>query len=431
MLLTPSGVAVLAAALGICPAPAELPPPPANRPIYTLTASIGANKKVVRGTLSVSFSLDRASDRIVFRLWPNIPVQRQADARLTVQNVRVDGAAVPTELPDPTTLVIERAVASDLRVTASMSWTLRLPRTSTERLATGLWVRLSSFFPLLAWNGSDWALDPAAPFLETWTSPTADFDVKVTVPKGMRVFASGASATNGHWRAVAVRDFALAAGRFTFARRTVHVPAPVVLTVAVEPDFVVPRPFLDRAARALVLFSERYAPYPWRTFTVVVVADRPGSFGEEYPTIVFLSGDLLGATEHETAHQWFYSLVGDDQARDPWLDEALAQWAAARFENTVATEAATDISDAVRNHLGEPMSFWGPLGFRPLTWDGLYEQGVKALASFGDDDSVDCALARYVHDNAYRTAVPDDLLAALTPTFPTAEAVLTAFGARF
>jgi hypothetical protein len=56
---------------------------------------------------------------------------------------------------------------------------------------------------------------------------------------------------------------------------------------------------------------------------------------------------------------------------------------------------------------------------------------VKALASLGDEEGVDCALQRYVHNNAYRTAQPRDLLAALTPTFPNAEAVLTGFGARF
>jgi hypothetical protein len=67
----------------------------------------------------------------------------------------------------------------------------------------------------------------------------------------------------------------------------------------------------------------------------------------------------------------------------------------------------------------------------PLVWDGLYLQGVKAFASFGDDDAVDCALRRYVHDNAYPTAQPSDLLAAPTPTFPNAAALLTGFGARF
>ena len=56
---------------------------------------------------------------------------------------------------------------------------------------------------------------------------------------------------------------------------------------------------------------------------------------------------------------------------------------------------------------------------------------MKAFASFGDDAVVDCALQRYVHDNAYKTAQPRDLLNAFTPTFPDAKAVLAGFGVRF
>ena len=29
---------------------------------------------------------------------------------------------------------------------------------------------------------------------------------------------------------------------------------------------------------------------------------------------------------HETAHQWFYNVVGNDQVDEPWLDEAMAQY---------------------------------------------------------------------------------------------------------
>jgi aminopeptidase N len=312
-----------------------------------------------------------------------------------------------------------------------MSWTLWLPRTPTERLASRVGVRLGSFFPLLAWSGSEWALDPPAPQLETWTSPVADFDVKIAAPKGMIVFASGANVGHGRWHAVAVRDFALEAGSFKVARRIVHVPFPVVVTVAAASKYTSLPTFLGAAARALTTFSQRFGPYPWRTYTVVVEADRP-TLGDEYPTLVFISTDLgPNVVTHETAHQWFYSLVGNNQARDPWLDESLAEWATARLMGTVAVEAATFTPSEVRGHLGEPMTFWGPLPFMPTVWDGLYLQGVQALASFGEDETVDCALQRYVHDNAYRTAVPRDLLTALTPTLPNAEAVLTSFGARF
>jgi hypothetical protein len=396
-----------------------------------MTISIAASKKVVRGTSNVSFVLDRPSDRVVFRLWANMPVERQVGARLDVRDVRVDDAAVPTTEPDPTTLVLDRGVAAGERVNVSMSWTLRLPRTPTERLASLAGVRLAAFFPLLAWSGSDWALDPPAAQLETWTSPTADFDVKITAPKGLRVFASGIRVGADHWRALAVRDFALEASRFTVARRVVDVPAPVVVTVASESRYVDMRMFLDAAVNAITGFSERYGAYPWSTYTVVVETDRP-QLGDEYPTLVFVSADFGRiVVTHETAHQWFYSLVGDNQGRDPWLDESLAEWATARLLGEVAGEAAVDTPPEVLDHLGEPTAFWAPLPFMPLVWDGLYLQGVKALSALGNPDAVDCALQRYVHDNAYQTATPRDLLAALSLTFPNAEAVLTGFGAHF
>jgi hypothetical protein len=430
VLLPQMGAALLASALTMCPVAGKLPAPPPDRPAYAMTVAIGARKKIVQGSSRVSFTLDHPSDRIVFRLWPNMPVQRRVGARLTVRSVRVRGKRVVTTESDPTTLVLARPVVAGRRVTVSMSWTLRLPRKRTERLAAAPTVRLSSFFPLLAWTGTDWALDPPAPQLETWTSPVADFDVKTIAPKRMRVFASGARVGKDRWHATAVRDFALEAGRFKVVRRLVRLPAPVVVRVAaVTAASVSAREYLSAAVGALTRFSKRYGTYPWHTYTVVV--DRHG-LGEEYPTIVFVSPDVpLNLVPHETAHQWFYSLVGDDQARTPWLDESLAQWATARFSNDVANEAATLIPADVLDQLGQPMTFWGPLPFMPDVWDGLYLQGVKAFASFGNDDAVDCALQRYVHDNAYRTAQPQDLLNAITPTFPDAEAVLAGFGVQF
>jgi hypothetical protein len=432
MVFGPGGVAALAATLAACPAPSALPKPPANRPVYDMTIAVAANRKVVHGTSRVSFTLDRPSDRIVFRLWPNMPVERKVGASLGVRNVRVDGATISTTRPDPTTLSIAQPVSAGKRMTVSMSWTLELPRKPTERLASADDVRLSSFFPLLTWSGTDWALDPPEPQLETWTSPAADFDVKITTPKGMRAVASGVGQGKGRWHAIAVRDFAVDAGRLTFARKVVHVPGRVAVTVAAPRLYAgALQPFLDAATRAITTFSRRYAPYPWSAYTVVVEDDRL-KLGEEYPTLVYVSADATSpVVTHETAHQWFYSLVGDDQGRDPWPDESLAEWATARADQSVSDEAGVVTPAAVLDRLGEPMTFWGPLAFRPLVYDGLYLQGVKALAAFGDDDAVDCALQRYVHDNSYRTATPRDLLAALTPTFPNAEAVLTGYGADF
>src|SRR5262249_21956181 len=141
MVLGPGGVAALAATVAACPAPTAVPRPPAHRPLYALTISIAANRKTVHGTSRVSFTLDRPTDRIVFRLGPNMPVGRKAGARLDVRNVRVGAAAVTTTRPDPTTLVLAHAVSAGRRLTVSMTWTLTLPRKPTERLASADEVR--------------------------------------------------------------------------------------------------------------------------------------------------------------------------------------------------------------------------------------------------------------------------------------------------
>jgi hypothetical protein len=60
----------------------------------------------------------------------------------------------------------------------------------------------------------------------------------------------------------------------------------------------------------------------------------------------------------------------------------------------------------------------------------MYVQSVQTPASLGGTARVNCALRRFVVRNAYRTTMPRDLLEALRPDFPTAEAKLRARGAH-
>lgn len=41
--------------------------------------------------------------------------------------------------------------------------------------------------------------------------------------------------------------------------------------------------------------------------------------------------DYLNVIVHETAHQWWYSLVGNDEYTNPWLDEALTEFSTLLF----------------------------------------------------------------------------------------------------
>ena len=133
---------------------------------------------------------------------------------------------------------------------------------------------------------------------------------------------------------------------------------------------------------------------------------------------------------HETAHQWFYALAGNDQYRDPWLSEGLATFAQTGVEGSLSQFLATPVPSSVRNRIGEPMSFWTRFDFETFRV-GLYVQAAQALASLGDVSAVTCALRAFVVRNAYATATPDDLLAAFAPFFPDARQTLVARGAHF
>jgi hypothetical protein len=92
---------------------------------------------------------------------------------------------------------------------------------------------------------------------------------------------------------------------------------------------------LKHAMAALAKFESVYGEYQWPRF-ILAQTGRSGS-GNEYPGIVFLGSSVMGNREvvaHETAHQWWYAMAGNDQMREPWLDEGIAEFSAAYFFGT-------------------------------------------------------------------------------------------------
>jgi Peptidase family M1 domain len=418
-----------------CEVPVRPFVPPKDLPHYSLDVRLTHDLRAAVGRVTVAFAPDIATDRLVFRLWPNAAPYARSGAQLRVGPVTSAGRRLSTSSPNATTLVVRVTLAAGEHITVSMGWHLRLPRSGGLCLHGGSSVRLGTFFPLLAWEPSvGWATDPppVRSAGETWTSPAADFDVRIKRPRGLAVLATGEALGDGHWRARAVRDFAVAVGRFRITRATVAVPQPVRVTIGAEKgSYASPQSFLPPIRPALQSYSARFGPYPWSRYTAAVMSDFAVG-GYEYPTLVFLGSASEHQAAHETAHQWFCSLVGNDQARDPWLDEALATWSETAVEPThsLAFFGSQPIPNALRNHLGQPMTFWDRLGF-PAFFTGLMAQGVQALAMLGDPATVDCALRLYGQTNAYGIATNDKLLTALQGFFPAAEAILAGYGVHF
>lgn len=414
-----------------CPTIPPRAEPPADRPRYTLRVDVRPADNAVVGDVTVRFTPDLDTDRLVFRLWPNGPRSATRGAELAITSVAVDGKAATSEQPNATTLVVPTQVPAGRTVEAAVGWRLTLPGAIEDRISrNGDAIRLGSFYPVLAWErGHGWAIDAATSgFAESSTPVTADYTATITVPAGLDVMATGEQREAGTWTAANAPDFALSVGHFRTAAATAHAPDPVQVSVGVHAGLRDnPAAYVERIVRSLEDFSRRFGPYPWPTLSFALTPNLGG--GIEYPMHVMQGPNTLGrTTPHEVGHQWFYALVGSNQGRDPWLDEGLATYAEARFENTLASFRTRRIPAAGRGRTAEPMTYWESR--QSIYYRSVYVQGMQAVAALGIPDLVDCMLRVYVARNAYRVARPADLVAAAAAVFPNGREVLARYGIR-
>ena len=416
-----------------CPAVPARASAPSDRPTYTMDLTIDLEHNVVVGRQTVRFTPDLPTDRLVFRLWPNGPRSAQAGARLDVEAVYLGGTApVPTEQPDATTLVVPLAdpLAAGETVEATVPWRLTLPGPVMDRISRrGDTLRLGTFHPLLAWEpGVGWGMEPpTALFAEASVAPVADWSVGITAPAGLDVFATGAK-DGGRWVASAVREVAVAVGRFRVVTGIARAPHPVEVVVAVESGLTDDGgDYLATVTRALEDFGVRFGAYPYERYVLVLTPDLNG--GIEYPAFVHQGPGTGGrSTPHEVGHQWFYALVGNHQGRDPWIDEGFATWAEGRFLGTLGSILRRDVPADAQGHAGEPMTYWE--AHAASYYRGVYTQGAQVIGALGDADLVDCALRHHVARNANAVVTNRDVLAALQVVFPDAERVLARYGIR-
>lgn len=413
---------------GPCDAgPLALPNP--DRPRYQASVQIDPAARTVTGSMTIAFTPDLATEDLYLRLWPNGPRTAASGVSLTIENLLVDGVAVPVIEDAPTTfkIVTPQVVDAGQTVILALDFDLVVPAELRSRIsARDDYMRLGTIMPLLPWEpGKGWALDPAtALFAEAVSSPVADYEVRIETTEGFDVLASGVVDEDGVWRVQSARDFAISVGRFRTVVETAMAPEPVQVIVGVhETVGDDPQVYADKIVDSLEQFSRRWGQYPWPSLTFAVTPGLRG--GIEFPTHIMQGPGTTGrVTSHEVGHMFFYSLVGNNQGSEPWLDEGLASYAEFTYEGTGANSfeiPANGIGNAT-----EPMTFWEVRS--DIYYRSVYAQTGFALQTLGSQDEVDCALARYVAENAHQIATASDFVAAFEPTFPNIVNQMAALG---
>ena len=284
--------------------------------------------------------------------------------------------------------------------------------------------QLGNVIPLLShYENGAWRADPYCPIGDPFLSDCADFSVAL---HGAADYAVAASAVmekddQGVWRgeALAARDFALCLLK---DGKAAEGWAGKVLVRSLSQTEAGARRALENAKRAVSVYADLYGAYPYPALTLCQ-ADFPFG-GMEYPALCLIGGgnylesradSLELEIAHEAAHQWFYALVGSDQVKDPWQDEALCEYAMLRYvkarygPDSFSALRALRVDAAMRErHLdtltpGSPIDYYGDLSAYGAV---AYRRGAALLLALDEllPGGADAFLRAYAEEFAFRFA---------------------------
>jgi len=199
-------------------------------------------------------------------------------------------------------------------------------------------IDLVDWYPFVVpYINNSWTLHDPLSFGEHLVYDVSDIELNLKTGSDVVVAASAPSEQNGEWtryRLYGARTFTLSASdEFLMSESAV---GPVKIRSYYFDDYqAAGEGILYAAVQAVSIFSVKFAPYPYETLAIVQTDIHDGM---EYDGLVFLASDFYGQYGggaknnlvsigvHEIAHQWWFGLVGNDQAMEPWLDEMMATY---------------------------------------------------------------------------------------------------------
>ena len=389
---------------------------------YHIEFTIADDFNQIRGHEAVRFTNqeDTPLDAVYFRLYPNI-----VGGRSTISNVTVDGEEVETRLEEVDTSLhvqLPELLEPNSSVVLELDFNVEMPQEMENYYGLlGFFedvLVLDTFYPMIpvyddeGWNASvpqingDLTYNDAAFYLVRVHAPV---DL-VVVASGVRLQRTVAGDTqtitfaNGP-----ARDFYLAASeRFTVISEKV---GDTTINSYTFPEWQEnSKVVLQSSVNALRSFNSRFGTYPYSEMDLMSTPML--ALGIEYPGAMGIALRLYDQDEifgglpsrvylesvvaHEIAHQWFYNMVGNDQPDEPWLDEALAQYATGLYyQDTYDSSAAESYRSSWQSRWDRVDGADIPIGLLAGEYDGseysaiVYGRGPIFISELADTMGID------------------------------------------
>lgn len=364
-----------------CAAPTELTPQPSNTPLPTSTATSTEipnptttpsptptplplngqqtqyfidvtvdyyNRFVTAKSRSVyTNKTTQPIDQMVFIVYPTI-----FQSAIYIKSVKQGSSVVDYDWESHRMVIpLDEPLLPGDQIEFTHDFELYMPDREGTFGQTGRQLNLSYWFPFIpprteeGWQVYEISLVNSQIVGEHIVFESADFDVTLSFTdrrENMRVAAGTIPQEENetlHYQLKLARTFTLSISDiFVVTGREVN--GLIILSYTFPEESASGEAAADIAVDAVTLLTQIYGPMERELLTLV---EADFLHGMEFDGLVFLSRgfymfydftpktNLTIIVPHEITHQWFFSLVGNNQAMEPWLDESIATYSEALF----------------------------------------------------------------------------------------------------
>jgi hypothetical protein len=414
----------------------------ASLTLYRLNVELADDISAMEGQADIRYTNREqvALDTVYLHLFPNL-----WDGGLTVTDVMAGGQPISITMPSGDDIVgvpLHEPLSPGESIDVAMRFEMKIPSGDGvgnygEFAYQDDILALAHFYPTVVAYDTDWRLETPSSQGDVIYHDASLYDVTFVAPENLTVVATGevlekTTRDDGRaeWRLAGgpMRDFNIVASAQyeSVARETGGVE---VSSYFLPEDRVGGELALDFATTALEVFEREFGPYPYRELDVASTATEAG--GIEYPGLVVVArglydsedptGFFQAATAHEVAHQWWYNVVGNDQVNQPWLDEAIAQYATYLYYASAYGNDGADGFEQSLNSRWERVDFEDkPIGLPVEAYDGkeygaiVYGRGPLFLLELREQigpEKMTELLQRHYRENAWGVTTAEEFQA--------------------
>ncbi len=321
-----------------------------DKPSYQMDLTYDPDTHTISGKETVTFANTSSNEwkEVCFRDFPSDQsFQDSKNAGITeIDNIKIkypSGNTMSSSLTrdKKNDSIIYFTLAEPLKpketITVSFDICVHIPERNDRFGYNEIGCNLGYFFPILSmYVDGKWENHPYYELGECTYTECSTFAVKVTAPEGYMIVTTGDLAkkdgNSSEFDADNVRDFTMVISNKYHVISKEHAGV-TINSYYIDGDEEGAKVVLQAVADSIDVYNKTIGQYPYDSLDALEVL-LTGAGGMEYPQLIMIDKNcyqlgkvtLQRVTAHETAHQWFYGIIGNDSYDEAWIDEGLASY---------------------------------------------------------------------------------------------------------